>query len=120
MRPEATSVERRFAGKYKIVLDSEYFFLFFSSTNSYQDYRVGCRFAGKYKIVLDSDWAEFGGHERNDRYMYYRFTTALLLLYYCFTTALLVSSALTGLSSDTSATTGISTVALPMPYLLLL
>ena len=29
-----------------------------------------CRFPGKYKIVLDSDWAEFGGHERNDRYIW--------------------------------------------------
>merc|ERR1719287_453420 len=36
-------------------------------TNSYQSYRIGTFWAGKYRIVLDSDWAEFGGHERNDR-----------------------------------------------------
>ena len=39
-----------------------------SRTQHTQGYRVGCRFPGKYKIVLDSDWAEFGGHERNDRH----------------------------------------------------
>jgi len=47
----------------------ELLFIFnFHTTNSYQGYRVGCRYPGKYKIVLDSDWAEFGGHERNDRH----------------------------------------------------
>ena len=41
------------------------------STNINQsntNFKVGCRWPGKYKIVLDSDWAEFGGHERNDRH----------------------------------------------------
>jgi len=47
----------------------ELLFVFnFHPTQSYQGYKVGCAWPGKYKIVLDSDWAEFGGHERNDRH----------------------------------------------------
>lgn len=39
----------------------------FNPTQSFTDYKIGVQIPGKYKIVLDSDWAEFDGHQRNDR-----------------------------------------------------
>ncbi len=32
---------------------------------------MGVRLPGTYRIVLDTDWPEFGGHNRNDRSVFF-------------------------------------------------